>query len=191
MEINKSRAGDNLLILPEEDIAGLLCSDRLRNAAVKCVCSSTQLTVLFEISAGSSSRLKNEEAGRRSPYGWHTCGPPPRGIYYESWDLNTVWNKFHKVFNDAVYQKSANRVSRIYINSKIGMSRLSKLNARRTVALKKECRNSSNLATVTWDQCVTIHTQNSNHQQQVRWVLAAGNVRRSSVRQLPIRRHRP
>lgn len=31
----------------------------------------------FAISAGSSSRLENEEAGRCSPYGWHTYGLAP------------------------------------------------------------------------------------------------------------------
>lgn len=85
------------------DTAGLLCSDRFSNAAVDDVCSGITTDnvlsfccvkePLFAISAGSSSRLKSEEAGRCSPYGWHTCGSPPGGIYYESlsrWDLNTV-----------------------------------------------------------------------------------------------------
>lgn len=80
------------------DIAGLLCSDRFSNAAVKYVRSGTPLTPSFcgvmerlsVISAGLSSRLQNEEAGRCSPYGWHTCGSPPWGIYYESCDLHTV-----------------------------------------------------------------------------------------------------
>lgn len=104
------------------DTAGLLCSDRFSDAAAKHACRSARPTLsfccvmerLFVISAGSSSRLEIEEAGRCSPYGWHTCGSPPWGVYYESWwlwDLNTIQGKFHKVFNDAANQKNIELVS--------------------------------------------------------------------------------